>query len=367
MINLGYASCPNCGQKIKKNGYTKSQFHAVFSDHTLRVQKHRCSNSDCDWQSFPTITCTFGTNIHPDLAKLQCAQGALYSYREAQSNLEKLNCHHRSINNHNQIQQITNKVGTQLDKANRVLPSTQECADPAADLIIQVDGGHIPIQDKGKRSFEALSAIVYRSENVQQVDLHHRQIVDKTCVVSALDDRLQTIKTYLMNATLKQGMSRDSNVTALADGANNCWSVLSVVQPYCGTLECILDWFHIGKKFQQIKNALGEALAQSLDSAKWKLWHGEADAALMKLTLLHDNITDAATRFKIRGLHDYLQRNRAYLIDYNLRARANQTYTSQVAGSHIDSIINARHKKTGKMQWTREGAHNVLQIRALLN
>lgn len=70
LINLGYASCPNCGQKIKKNGYTQSQFHAVFSDHTLRVQKHRCSNSDCDWQIFPTITSTFGTNIHPDLAKL---------------------------------------------------------------------------------------------------------------------------------------------------------------------------------------------------------------------------------------------------------------------------------------------------------
>ncbi len=29
LINLRYASCPNCGQKIKKNGYTQSQFHAV--------------------------------------------------------------------------------------------------------------------------------------------------------------------------------------------------------------------------------------------------------------------------------------------------------------------------------------------------
>jgi len=36
----------------------------------------------------------------------------------------------------------------------------------------------------------------------------------------------------------------------------------------------------------------------------------------------------------------------------------------QVAESHIDSVLNARHKKTGKMQWSREGAHNVLQIRA---
>jgi hypothetical protein len=271
LIDLGYDHCPNCGQKIKKNGHTQSQFHAVFSDHTLRVQKHRCNNPNCDWQSFPTITSAFGTNIHPDLAKLQCEQGALYSYREAQTNLEKLNCYHRSVNNHNQIKQITNKVGTQLDKANRFLPSAQECAVPASDLIIQVDGGHIPIQDKEKRSFEALSAVVYRPENIHQVDLHHRQIVDKTCVVSAINDELQTIKTYLVNAALKQGMSQSSKVTALADGASNCWSVLSVIQPHCGTFECILDWLHIGKKFQQVKNALGEALAQSLDSAKWRL------------------------------------------------------------------------------------------------
>jgi len=33
----------------------------------------------------PTVTSMFGTNIHPDLA-LQCEQGALFSYREAQSN-----------------------------------------------------------------------------------------------------------------------------------------------------------------------------------------------------------------------------------------------------------------------------------------
>jgi len=35
---------------------------------------------------------------------------------------------------------------------------------PVRELVIQVDGGHIPIQDKTKRSFEALSAIVYRPE-----------------------------------------------------------------------------------------------------------------------------------------------------------------------------------------------------------
>jgi hypothetical protein len=88
LIDIGYDHCPNCGQQIKKNGYTHSQFHAVFSDHQLRIQKHRCSHPACRWQSFPTMSSVFGTNIHPALAQLQCEHGALYSYREAQRNLE---------------------------------------------------------------------------------------------------------------------------------------------------------------------------------------------------------------------------------------------------------------------------------------
>jgi len=54
----------------------------------------------------------------------------------------------------------------------------------------------------------------------------------------------------------------------------------------------------------------------------------------------------------------------AYLINYDERESSGKTYTSQVAESHIDSLVNARHKRKRKMQWTREGAHNVLQIRA---
>jgi len=115
-----------------------------------------------------------------------------------------------------------------------------------------------------KRSFEALSAIVYRPENLHAVDQHHRQIINKTCVVSARDDNLQTIKIYLINAALKQGMSPETKVTGLADGANNCWSVLSIIKPECSTLECVLDWFHIGKRFQNVKTALGDAFANVL-------------------------------------------------------------------------------------------------------
>jgi hypothetical protein len=87
----------------------------------------------------------------------------------------------------------------------------------------------------------------------------------------------------------------------------------------------VLDWFHIGKKFQTVQNALGEALEASLERAKWKLWHGKAEEALAKLALLRNNITDEAHKSKMTGLYNYIERNQAYIVNYDERATAHQT------------------------------------------
>ncbi len=366
LIRKDQKTCPNCGGNLGRNGTTKSKFHAVFSDHQLTIQKHRCQNPDCRWQQSSTTNAVFGSNIHPDLAKLQCEQGANFSYRQAQENLEKINTCHRSINNHTQISRLSAQVGEMLCQQNLMTPQSEECAEPSESIILQVDGGHIPIKEKQKRSFEALFAVAYRPENLQPVDDNHRTIVDKSCAISAREDNLETMKTYVLNATLKQGLNSNTIVTALADGAQNCWSVIQALQAHCKHIEAILDWFHIGKKFQPLLNSLAENERESLENAKWKLWHGQATEALEKLKILSNQIKDQKQKSKLQALQDYLQGNQKYLINYEQRAQSNQTFTSQVAESHIDSVINARHKRDGKMQWSREGAHNVLQIRAAM-
>ena len=281
-----------------------------------------------------------GTNIHPDLAKLQCEQGALHSYREAQNNLEQLNAQPRRINNHTKIKAITNQVGAVLATENYLVPRESECATAATELIIQVDGGHIPIKEKNQRSFEALAAIIYRPENLETIDEHHRQITDKSCVISAQSARLKTIKTYVVNATLKQGLTKQTHITALADGAHNCWSVISVLEPLCHNLECVLDWFHIGQKFQKVQPLLSQSEQELLERVKWKLWHGKAEEALSKLELLKSEMTDATEPSQLESLGEYLHRSRAYLINYQSRKERNQTYTSQVAESQIETLIN---------------------------
>jgi len=81
-----------------------------------------------------------------------------YSFRQAQSNLDKLTVHRRPVNNHTNVKLLSNQVGAVLAQEN-LKPETVVKADSSAEeVVIQIDGGHIPIKDKDKRSFEALSA-----------------------------------------------------------------------------------------------------------------------------------------------------------------------------------------------------------------
>ena len=339
LIDSGHTQCPKCGGKLSKLGFMESNFHAVFSDHKVRMQKHKCKNPECNWQGTPTTITVFGTDTHPDLVKLQCEQGAVHSYRDAEAHLEKLNCQRRRVNNHVQIQRVTNQVGERVSQFNLNPPNPDELPIAASELIVQVDGGHIATQEQDKRSFEALSGIVYRPNCLVVIDEHHRQITDKSCTISAMDDQLATMKLYLYHAAIKQGLTAQTHVTALADGASNCWSVILALEPHCQSLEPILDWFHIGQKFQNVKNALAETLAESLESAKWNLWHGKANESIQRLTMLRDHITDKKQRSKLKGLQEYLENNRNFLVNYDERKQAGKVFTSQVAECHIDSII----------------------------
>ena len=87
-----------------------------------------------------------------------------------------------------------------------------------------------------------------------------------------------------------------------------------------------------------------------LESFLWNLWHGNVKESLIKLEILLLNISDQEKRSKLKGLYNYLLQNQEYIVNYESRKEMGKTFTTQVAESHIKSIINARHKKSGKMQ-----------------
>jgi hypothetical protein len=82
-------------------------------------------------------------------------------------------------------------------------------------------------------------------------------------------------------AALKQGLCPRTKITALCDGAKNCWAIIDALEPLALSVERILDWFHITMKIKNI--AVPESHKEKLDKVKWHLWQGNSDTAIIRL------------------------------------------------------------------------------------
>jgi hypothetical protein len=51
-------------------------------------------------------------------------------------------------------------------------------------------------------------------------------------------------------------------------------------------------------------------------------------------------------------------------VNYDVRKREGLIFTSHLAESTVNTLINERQKGKQKMLWTHEGAHHILQIRS---
>jgi hypothetical protein len=119
----------------------------------------------------------------------------------------------------------------------------------------------------------------------------------------------------------------------------------------------IIDWFHIAMKIQPLqqiadhivrwRDAGNSEMAQvdaNVRSLKWKLWHGQTDRALPLLT--------------------YVRSNKSAIINYGARYRSGRRIATALAESGVNSLVARRMVKKQQMQWSKRGAHLLLQVRA---
>lgn len=368
-----HPACPKCGGKLYKSGYVKSDFHAVFTDHKVAASRQICQH--CKWTSVPSVRSLFGDSSHPDLIKLQCELGANHTFRDAQRLLNLMANTKRATNSHDKIKRVTEAVGQHIADDTRSVRTDH--ISPAAHLYVQVDGGHVATVEEGKRSFEVMTAVVFDAKNIEYTGgkekkaggLSQRRgsLTSKHCAASALLDHQEVMKQQTINAALKQGMTKQTQMTALCDGALNCWTIIDGLEGHCQSVERILDWFHVAMKFQNTR--LGEdSLNEKLAGAKWYLWNGLPDKAIERLqSILVALNGNKQPQEKVQSLLTYLQNNTNFIVNYQKRQEAGLIFTSQMAESTVESLINQRCKGQQHMRWSREGLHALLQIRAAVN
>ena len=95
---------------------------------------------------------------------------------------------------------------------------------PSQALIVHVDGAHVSTTEKDKRSFEAMTATIFRPEDVKATDNNKSVIIQKTCIASAKSDDQASMKEMLLNGAIRHGMTKGTEITGLSDGASNCKS-----------------------------------------------------------------------------------------------------------------------------------------------
>lgn len=352
-------TCPTCACKTKKIGVFKSKFHAVLTDHRVSVQRTHCN---CGWYSPTSVEGVFGNNIHPDLLKKQALQGSKESYQKSSLSLNAESANQRPVNGHSQISRVVKLVGEKLEQVKIAIKPINKDSTP--ELVVNIDGGHIKARGDN-RSFEAMIATVYQPRNLKIVDKNHNTLEAKTIVASAKGDEQITMKALFKNACITEGMGKGTEVICLADGADNCKSIAYSIAEDCKKMTYILDWFHIAMKFQNI--SIPEIGKELLQSTKWNLWHGNCNKALERLKELMELKTitaDKSLTMKLSKLSTYISNNNVGIVNYEERKNKGLVFTSNLAESTVNTLINERQKGKQKMLWGREGAHNVLQIRA---
>ena len=364
--------CQKCSGKLYKSGTVKSDFHSVFTDHKVAISRQVCKL--CKWTNTPSVRSLFGDASHPDLVKIQTELGANHTFREAQKLMNLFSNTERSTNSHDRIKRITETVGLNLAEHPDIPPKN---ITSVAHLYVQVDGGHVATIDPDKRSFEVMTSVVFDAKNIEYTGGKEKkeggisgvrgQLTSKNCAASALLDSRDTMKQQTLNAAIKQGMTAETKMTALCDGASNCWDIVESLEKHCHSLERILDWHHIAMKFQNTR--LGqEEMNEQLSGAKWYLWHGMPDNAIERLQSICDTLQDDKKRqAKVQLLLTYIENNADFIVNYEKRQDAGLIFTSQMAESTVESLINKRCKGQQHMRWSREGLHALLQVRAAVN
>lgn len=362
LLNQDINECPKCNGKIIKRGTHTSTFHDVFTDHHVKIQRLSCVN--CNYEPPSTVRTMLNSTLSGCLAKVQSELGSDYTFRDGEKILKIFSAKDREINNHKRIKEVTKSIGETLVEIGN---SEKELLkiDEANELIVNVDGGHVKTTED-QRSIEALTSVIYRPESLLPNKKDTRNYISsKHCAASVKNDEQSEIITNTILAALKQGLTPNTKITALCDGASNCWRVVEALRPLSGGMTCILDWFHISMKMQNI--SLPEKLKIKFLRVKWHLWRGNTEAAITRIQQLIKAAKSTGAIDKLKKFELYIQNNLARIINYSERKKKGLIFTSNLAESTVESLINQRCKGQQHMRWSREGLNPILQLRAIIN
>ena len=236
---------------------------------------------------------------------------------------------------------------------------------PEGRIVVGLDGGYVRDWDDRKANFEL---IVGRSMPEDRAP-HYIGLVHGY-------DRKP--KRRLFELLKGQGLQANQDVTFLTDGGEEVRALTELITPEA---EHVLDWFHIAMRLTVLDQYArgvahhdeteGARLLRELERTKWLLWHGNGHRARQHADDLRDDVKALEMDYPHLGKFArsaqefavYIRSNAGSLINYGERFRAGERISSAMAESTVNAVVSKRFAKRQQMQWTRRGAHMLLQTR----
>jgi len=228
-----------------------------------------------------------------------------------------------------------------------------------------LDGGYVRNWEDRKTNFEVIvGQSVPEDRDARYVGLVHGYDLKP--------------KRRLFDTLKSQGLQANQDVTFLTDGGEEIRALTELVTPES---EHVLDWFHITMRLTVLEQyargvahhdeAMGTNLLADLERIKWLLWHGNQHRAGETIGFFLDDVDGLEVGYPnlhkfTRAAHEfdaYIAANAASLINYGERYRAGERISSCLAESAVNAVISKRFAKRQQMQWTKRGAHLLLQTR----
>jgi hypothetical protein len=116
---------------------------------------------------------------------------------------------------------------------------------------------------------------------------------------------------------------------------------------------------------------LGERLHAQVERLKWSLWHGHLDKALGTIEDLLSLIAPLEETYaKVKPLRKameafrtYIENNSSFIPNYGERYRCGEAIATGFVESTVNQVVSKRFCKKQQMQWSKRGAHLLLQTR----
>jgi len=367
--------CASCGTRRSSNGNYPVLFRTLYGDVQLASPRlHRCA---CLGNGGPATVSPLRDlipgHVAPERLYLEARWASLVPYAAAADLLADVlpvasGANATTLRQH--VLRVAERAEGELGKeqSSFIDGCPAEWAGlpiPEGRITVGLDGGYVRDWDDRKANFEL---IVGRS---MPDDREPRYMG----LVHGYDRKPKRRLFELLKA---QGLQANQDVTFLTDGGEEVRSLTELVTPEA---EHVLDWFHVAMRLTVLEQYArgvahhdadeGARLLRTLERIKWLLWHGNGhrarqhadglrdDAKALELDYPHlGRFARSAQEFSV-----YITSNAGSLINYGERFRAGERISSAMAESTVNAVISKRFAKRQQMQWTRRGAHLLLQTR----